>query len=111
MEIIVMPLDEFLKLDLKDDLPADITWGDLVKEEPRLLGVLRQAQDFPKGVNETFCANRAIGTLKWKLAELVGWDRPESASCPVWLRTSAAWDCAFETVYDALPNCRNCRCM
>lgn len=63
-----------------------------------------------------FCANavwygygswRGLG-IKELLKSYVGWgaDLAHSAA----LKTSCAYDIAYEVIYDALPDCRNCGC-
>lgn len=84
------------------------TWQELVRREPRLLDLLREAQAYRP--RPGFCANaiwygygRRVG-LRERLTRLVGWGRPDRD--PV-LSTSAAYDVAYETVYQALPDCQH----
>jgi hypothetical protein len=87
---------------------AQITWQQIVRAEPRLIVLLQEA----KSVDDTdphFCANEvwyAQGGLRDRLTELVGW----GAQNPV-LRTSEAYDVAYNKVYGALPDCKDCHCL
>lgn len=69
--------------------------------EPRLWSLYRKAKREKPGPG--FCANRVwYVTLKPQLVQLVGWhaERPE-------LRTSHAYDLAYDTIYEALPDCQH----
>jgi hypothetical protein len=87
------------------------TWAELVKAEPKLGELLAEAQAVKDdGRTPSFCANRiwyAPGGFKDRLCRLVGWDRKGH---PV-LGTMQAYDVAYETIYDALPDCRDCWCL
>lgn len=59
------------------------------------------------GRAEHFCANNVwYEHFKPRLFPLVGWEcrNPE-------IRTQEAWDLAYETIYEALPPCRDCLCL
>jgi hypothetical protein len=86
------------------------TWTDLVAEEPRLAALLEEARGYRKTAKPTFCANAVwygYGSrgepLKDSVSRLVGWERKEH---PL-LGTEGAYDVAYETIYEALPNCRH----
>lgn len=88
-----------------------MTWKDIVRLEPRLADLLKEAQTVD-GSGEHFCANRIwYGTppdhgMKGRLQYLVGL----MAANPK-LRTSEAYDLAYQTIYRALPDCRRCMCL
>jgi hypothetical protein len=91
-----------------------LTWARLVELEPRLaelLAEIRRVKDDKR--RSEFCANGAwYGTydtegFKPRFASLVGFE----AKGPAELKTMAAYDLAYEKLYQALPNCRNCFCI
>ncbi len=88
------------------------TWAQLVRQEPLLAGLevsIRQVK--PEG--RYFCANRCwYGFGSWqgrgfkaRLERLVGWGARNPA-----LRTSDAYDAAYQHLYNLLPDCRQCAC-
>ncbi len=92
-----------------------VTWADLVRREPRLIPLLTEAVKQHRDTDSHYCANgkwygfgkyRDRG-LKPRLVRLVGIHA--ESSDPV-LHTSEAYDVAYQRVYDALPNCRDCGC-
>jgi hypothetical protein len=94
-----------------------ITWKELVKIEPELLELAKEAQAYKeesKG-KDYVCANdRWYGYGKWRdksirlrLIQLVGWTRKDDAR----LYTSEAYDVAYQHVYNLLPDCKNCWCI
>ncbi|MDP9472344.1 MAG: hypothetical protein M3Q71_17025 [Chloroflexota bacterium] len=94
--------------------PSVLTWDDLVAREPRLADLRVAAERIRPTANASFCANAAwygygghLG-LKPRLVRLVGWgsNHPDPA-----LRTSAAYDVVYQTLYDLLPDCRGCGCV
>ena len=91
---------------IKPDLKR---FRELAKREPGLLGLLQKARSIKDDKTDpSFCANRiwyGFWGLKAQLCKLVGWE----ASNPE-LRTTDAYNVAYETVSDALPYCRNCSC-
>ena len=89
----------------------------LCVDEPRLIDLLERAQAIKDAhVSPSFCANHfwygcngcdiCNGGLKAKLLRLVGHeaDNPQ-------LRTSRAYDIAYDAIYSVLPPCRNCSCL
>lgn len=85
-------------------------WPLIAKLEPRLNTVLAAARDVRDTGGGTFCANTAWGQdggLKDQMEPLVGWDRKNKGG---FIATSDAYDIAYETIYNALPDCRNCIC-
>ena len=88
-------------------------WAELCALEPRLLDLARKALTTDGG-KPNFCANavwygyNGRRGLKPYLSLLVGWGAAPYA--PAILRTSAAYDVAYQTIYEALPDCRRCGC-
>ena len=83
-----------------------LTWNKLIKSEPQLLALYKEAKAVD-GRAEHFCANNVwYEHFKPRLFPLVGWEcrNPE-------IRTQEAWDLAYETIYEALPPCRDCLCL
>ena len=80
----------------------------LCEKEPRLRALYLRAKAVrDDGKAKSFCANNLwVNELKPVLLDLVGWDvhSPE-------LRTPEVYDLAYDTIYEALPNCRRCMCM
>jgi len=85
--------------------------------EPRLAGLethIKAIRD--DGTTRSFCANHrwygcagcnvCEGGLKQEVTRLVGWEaqRPD-------LRTEAAYNVAYDHLYQLLPLCRNCICL
>ncbi len=86
------------------------TWGELVRLEPRLR-VLQRDVKAVDGSDPHFCANRvwyARGGFKERLCCLVGWEAERDD--PV-LRSSEAYDVAYDRLYNLLPPCRDCWCL
>lgn len=91
------------------------TWAQLVALEPRLQALLDEAKSVD-GSDEHFCANRVWygnarnrNGIKERLCRLVGWDVRRHGGSAL-LSSEAAYDVAYETIYDALPGCRECGC-
>jgi hypothetical protein len=90
------------------------TFRALAKLEPRLRALLALARAHHKNRDPVFCANAVwygypgFGPgLKERLCRLVGYRAEQGGD----LRTSAAYDVAYHTIYRALPDCRGrCRC-
>ena len=89
-----------------------LTFERLTELEPRLKDLLAEARAFHKDPNPNFCANAvwygyAGPGLKERLCRLVGFTAEGGGA----LRTSAAYDLAYQTIYQALPDCRGrCAC-
>lgn len=85
----------------------ELTFDRLVRLEPRLLGLVQEAAL----VNDSapnFCANEIWSEqFKPRLMRLVGW-YAECAHPEV--QDEAAYQVAYDVVYRALPDCRNCAC-
>ena len=81
---------------------------DLCILEPQLLDLAQEAANVSSRGKPQFCANAVwyAGGLKERLCKLVGWDRKPH---PV-LGTEEAYDVAYDTCYNALPDCRDCLC-
>jgi hypothetical protein len=79
-----------------------VTFEQLVKIEPRLKDLDRQAAEVD-GSDSDFCANRVwYGSLKPTLLKLVGWE----AAHPL-LKSETAYDVAYEHIYNRLPDCKH----
>jgi hypothetical protein len=80
-----------------------LTWKALIVIEPKLQELYLQAKSYRKNKGD-FCANEVwyggAPSMKGKLCELVGWDAPYTP-----LRSPEAYDLAYDTIYDALPEC------
>jgi len=91
------------------------TWEDLVRREPRLEALRTVAGAVTSEGDPHFCANAtwfgwpgAEPGLKPRLLRLVGW--LAESDDPV-LRTAAAYDRAYHTIYEELPACERCGCL
>jgi hypothetical protein len=96
---------------------APLTFEQLCELEPRLLDLLNEARAIKDNRRKrSFCANqvwygwRGHEGFKPRLLDLVGFRRKHDGSDPR-LATSRAYDVAYHTIYDALPDCRNCACV
>lgn len=87
----------------------DLDWEELAAIEPGLVALHDEVRRLKDPGGPCFC----VETLwhrryKARLAWLVGFrthnDDPR-------LRTMAAYDVAFEKIYNAMPACRGCACM
>lgn len=84
-------------------------------KEPRITDLLVEAASIVDDPNEDgFCANGVFfgygdprNSMKRRLLHLVGWYADNALPG---LRTEEAYNTVYERIYDALPNCRNCRC-
>jgi hypothetical protein len=92
-----------------------LTWNTLVELEPRLPQLYHRAKAIKDHRRtKSFCANQVwygtaySGSLKDRLCVLVGWERLGSGDPR--LKTSEAYDLAYDKLYDVLPACRNCAC-
>ena len=83
-----------------------MTFEEIAKLEPRLKQLYNEARQV-KATSEYFCANEVwYNEFKPRLMRLAGWHaaNPE-------LRTSEAYDLAYDAIYNQLPSCRNCACI
>lgn len=88
---------------------ADPTWHGLARHEPLLESLLMAAQAVRRPHGKSFCTNDVwYGSLKPFLTLLVGW---ECLRDDPYLSTSDAYDLAYQTIYNALPDCRGCICL
>jgi hypothetical protein len=79
-----------------------MTFDSLVKTEPLLAELYAKAAQVD-GSSPNFCANAVwYADFKPYLEQLVGW----TARKPI-LRSSEAYDVAYDTVYELLPDCRH----
>lgn len=91
---------------------AQVTLEKLFKFEPRLKDLFEEAGAVrPNGPH--FCANWVwVRRIKPKLLSLIGWNRGyDDPGADRLLTTSAAYDLAYDAIYNELPNCRNCGCL
>src|SRR5262245_38074830 len=95
-----------------------LTFAQLARLEPGLRALLREARSYHRGAPRNFCANAVWygyprgpgpcgGGLKDRMQRLVGFHRRDGDEV---LRTSAAYDVAYDTIFRALPDCRECGC-
>ena len=91
-------------------MATPMTWAQLVRAQPALAALLGEIQQIRDPGGASFCANHVWYNEGYRdrLYQLVGWEAP--ADAPAFLRTSEAFDVAYDTLYHALPNCRNCTC-
>lgn len=83
-----------------------MTWAEIITIEPYLETMRKDAAAID-GSDEHFCANeRWYGDFKPRVCALVGWDAADGR-----LAFDQAYDVAYQTIYDALPPCKNCGCM
>lgn len=87
-------------------------WTDLIRLDPRLSGLLvsvrrlaaRRASRADYCANDFWCGEVVSPwSPKERLCRLVGWERK---SGPRILQTPAAYDVAYDTLYAALPACK-----
>lgn len=92
-------------------MAKQLTWKEVVTAEPRLANLYADVCAVRDVGGNSFCANaawygyRGYG-FKERMFNLVGF----YAANPD-LRTMEAYDLAYDKLYRALPNCRNCACM
>ena len=96
-----------------------LTFDRLCQMEPRLASLLQRASEVRDDETaESFCANRTWygyenlphEGIKEQLCSLVGSDREDLPQGHV-LRSSLAYELAYQTIYNVLPPCRNCSCI
>ena len=90
-------------------VPTPKKFARMAQVEPRLNELLAQAIALRAAARgrPNVCANRLwVDHIKPQMNRIVGWNARDK-----WLKTSEAWDCAFERIYAELPNCRNCPCI
>ncbi len=94
-------------------IPTNPTWDDLVRAEPRLAVLRSDVEQITAGDGQRFCANavwygyHGEPGIKPKLVRLVGF-RAESTDPAI--RSSEAYDVAYQTLYALLPDCWDCDC-
>jgi hypothetical protein len=99
----------------KNPLAADeLTWANLKRVEPRLEVLEREIKAVvDKDGTPYFCANEIWygyedpkQGFKERLCRLVGWEAHNPR-----LRTTGAYDLAYDYLYGLLPDCRDCGCL
>ena len=100
-------------------MTGKMTWRQVVWLEPRLQALFDEAKAMG-AVGESFCANSAwygydapCNGIKHRMSKLVGYGRPAGSVREVdkLLQSHEAYDIAYETIYEQLPDCRNCTCI
>ena len=81
-----------------------ITWAKIIEIEPRLKRAYKIAKNENKDeLPENYCANEIFyRRLKPEIVELVGWSARDRR-----LRSSQAYDIAYEKILNALPDCQH----
>jgi hypothetical protein len=97
----------------------EISFEEIAKLEPRLAALYAMAQAIKDdGRGDYFCANEhwygygpvSLGRgLRAQVEKLVGWAVKKRGGNPR-LATCRAYDIAYQTIYAALPDCRDCNC-
>jgi hypothetical protein len=89
-----------------------ITWEEMTRLEPRLETLYRRVCTIKDPGGSAFCANACWygygghPSLKEPMTHLVGFDARNPQ-----LRTMEAYNLAYQKLYSALPDCRNCMCL
>lgn len=93
----------------------ETTWETLTKAEPRLIELYNAvAAVKDDGTEPAFCANDwwyGDNGFKDRMSDLVGWGADEGNPQHALLETEEAYSLAYDTLYDLLPECRNCGCL
>lgn len=87
----------------------NISWDELTALEPKLKTMLTIILALAPNPSESWCANKVwYDVFKPRMKNLVGWTcfRKNPA-----LRSSQAYDVAYEKLYGLLPACRDCGCV
>lgn len=95
-----------------NDIAINVTWKMLIELEPRLIDLERRIKAIKDNKKKpSFCANwfwySSPNRFRNHMSDLVGWDA--EGDNPI-LKSSKAYDVAYEHLYSLLPNCRNCIC-
>lgn len=83
------------------------TFDQILVLDPSLICLLRRAQS----CNQGNCANAAWygpDGIRAEMTRVIGHRRTHG---PSELKTSAAYDVAYKTLYAALPDCKGCGCL
>ncbi|NLO26616.1 MAG: hypothetical protein GX113_00305 [Actinobacteria bacterium] len=92
---------------------TEMTFSELSRREPALAGLLAEARAVSSKNDPDYCANAVWygygqyqhSGLKPRLLQLVGWRACKDD--PI-LRSEKAYDVAYHTICNALPDCRDC---
>jgi hypothetical protein len=100
-------------IDRSKALPArELSWERIVEIEPRLRQAEMELSAMTRKNKKPFCANAIwygyrdpAFSYKERVNRYTGWhaEKPE-------LRSPAAYDIAYDHLYDLLPGCRGCLC-
>lgn len=82
-----------------------LTWDELVAREPRLAELRRRIAAVRAGPD--FCANHLWYGRRGFKAEMAGLVGMHAESDDAALGTAAAYDVAYHTLYELLPDCRH----
>lgn len=93
-----------------------MTFEDYCEIEPRLKELMALASDHRFSGHTRFCANEfwfgygrtQSPSLKLRLTRLVGWNADTQDKR---LHSQHAYNTCYDTIYNALPNCRHCGCI
>lgn len=92
--------------------PEELSWERICEIEPRLKVAEREILRIADKGGKAFCANAVwygYGdpdfSFKERVVRYAGWEAEEPR-----LRSNAAYDIAYEHLYELLPACRNCWC-
>lgn len=92
----------------RDEVDKLITWERIIQIQPRLEKMYERAKKVD-GSDEHFCANHVwYGEYKQEICDLVGWQA--KSNNPI-IKTSKAYDIAYDKIYAVLPPCKDCNCM
>lgn len=81
-------------------------WGALIEIEPMLGELQQRARDVKDEGGSHFCANTVwYSEFKPTLVNLAGFEAKHRH-----LRSTRAYELAYDAVYNELPACRNCIC-
>ena len=85
-----------------------MTWDEIAVVEPRLQELYDEARAVRDGKKEgRFCANMIWSErFRPRLVRLAGFYAAKED-----LRTTTAYEIAYEKIYRPLPACRNCSCL
>jgi hypothetical protein len=90
---------------LRERIPEQISWEELIAHEPRLDDLLAEARSLKAG--DGYCRETVWfwgeKSFKRRVCKLIGWDSPHLHTI---LATCEAYSLAYQTIRDALPPCR-----
>lgn len=88
---------------------TELTFDNMAAVYPELQRMREQARSMDNS-DPHFCANQVwFDHFKPQLLMLVGWE--SVSKTPEWMTTYQAYDLAYQTIYNELPECRDCWCL